>query len=70
MPETRYWSDGAARQGLLEQGRAVLAEHPDVVIVATGGLASIFADDLKVLRAVDPGLTLEGLRLIWERNRR
>jgi hypothetical protein len=25
MPETRYWNDGAARQGLMEQGRAVLA---------------------------------------------
>jgi type III pantothenate kinase len=41
-----------------------------VPVVATGGLATIFADDLKVLHAVDAGLTLEGLRLIWERNRR
>ena len=38
-------------------------------VVATGGLADVFADDLKVLHAVDPGLTLEGLRLIWDRNR-
>jgi type III pantothenate kinase len=38
-------------------------------VVATGGLAGVFADDLKVLHAVDPGLTLEGLRLIWDRNR-
>jgi len=38
-------------------------------VVATGGLASVFADDLEVLHAVDPGLTLEGLRLIWDRNR-
>jgi type III pantothenate kinase len=39
-------------------------------IVATGGLASVFAEDLESLHEVDPGLTLEGLRLIWERNRR
>jgi hypothetical protein len=25
MPDTRYWNDGAARQELMEQGRAVLA---------------------------------------------
>jgi type III pantothenate kinase len=41
-----------------------------VPVVATGGLATIFAEDLKVLHAVDSGLTLEGLRLIWELNRR
>ena len=38
-------------------------------VIATGGLASVFADDLDALHAVDPGLTLEGLRLIWKRNR-
>ena len=39
-------------------------------VIATGGLATVFAEDLEVLHAVDPGLTLEGLRLIWVRNRR
>ena len=38
-------------------------------VIATGGLAAVFGDDLEVLHAVDPGLTLEGLRLIWDRNR-
>ncbi|MEE8411524.1 MAG: pantothenate kinase, partial [Acidobacteriota bacterium] len=38
-------------------------------VVATGGLAAVFAEDLEMLHAVDPGLTLEGLRLIWGRNR-
>jgi type III pantothenate kinase len=39
-------------------------------VVATGGIAPVFREALSFLDAVDPGLTLEGLRLIWEKNRR
>jgi type III pantothenate kinase len=38
-------------------------------VVATGGLARVFEEQLGFLEAVDPGLTLEGLRLIWGKNR-
>ncbi len=38
-------------------------------VIATGGLAGIVAQQTDVIEAVDPDLTLEGLRLIWERNR-
>ena len=38
-------------------------------VIATGGLASIIASQTKVIEIVDEDLTLEGLRLIWERNR-
>jgi type III pantothenate kinase len=34
-----------------------------------GTLAPVFEKALGFLDAVDPGLTLEGLRLLWERNR-
>jgi type III pantothenate kinase len=44
-----------------------LGERPR--IIATGGLASVIAGDVPEIEAVDPYLTLEGLRLIWERNR-
>ena len=37
-------------------------------VVATGGLAQVFADELPFLDAVDADLALEGLRLIWEKN--
>jgi len=37
--------------------------------VATGGLADLIAPHSRTVSAVEPFLTLDGLRLIWERNR-
>jgi type III pantothenate kinase len=37
--------------------------------VATGGLAELIAQHARTLERVDPFLTLEGLRLVWGRNR-
>lgn len=38
-------------------------------VVATGGLAGLIAPHSQAIERIDPHLTLEGLRLIWERNR-
>jgi type III pantothenate kinase len=43
-------------------------EAPDAPVVATGGLASLIAPHAKTIGTVDPHLTLEGLRLVWELN--
>jgi type III pantothenate kinase len=38
-------------------------------VIGTGGYAEIFARETNVFDAVDPDLTLQGLRLIYEANR-
>jgi type III pantothenate kinase len=40
----------------------------DAPVVATGGLAPVFEPELPFLRACDVNLTLDGLRLLWEKN--
>ena len=37
-------------------------------VIATGGLAELIAPHAETIDRVDPLLTLEGLRLVWERN--
>src|SRR5213080_4212461 len=41
---------------------------PDAVVVATGGLCDRIAPHTRTIGAVDPELTLQGLRLVWARN--
>src|SRR5215213_3180230 len=42
---------------------------PDARAVATGGLADLIAPHTETIGDVDPFLTLEGLRIVWDRNR-
>jgi type III pantothenate kinase len=53
-------------EGIVARFRAELG--PEMKVIATGGLASLIAAETPVIDAVDPWLTLEGLRLIWEMN--
>jgi type III pantothenate kinase len=53
--------------GILERIIGELGKTPK--IVATGGLAKLIVADSKYITETDDMLTLEGLRIIFERNR-
>ena len=44
--------------------------YTDAKVVASGGLGKIIAGETDVIDVYDPQLTLKGLRIIYERNRR
>lgn len=54
-------------EGLVARFRRELGD--DMVVIATGGLASLIARETDVIEHVDPWLTLKGLRLIYNLNR-
>ena len=54
-------------EGLVSRMKAEMGNH--VTVVATGGLAQLISSATDCIDHVEPMLTLEGLRLIYERNK-
>ncbi len=62
-----YWGYVGLIEGLVKR---IKEEHGGAMtVVATGGLAPLFADGTEVIEHVDPDLTIRGLRDIHRRNR-
>jgi type III pantothenate kinase len=57
-------------EGIARRMAAELSpDDPDAVtVIATGGLAPLVIDEVKIIDAYEPWLTLIGLRLVYERN--
>ena len=61
-----YWGYVGLVEGLITRIRAE-CEHP-MKVIATGGLAPLLAEGTTIIDRVDPDLTLDGLRLLAQRN--
>jgi type III pantothenate kinase len=63
-----YYGYAALVDGLVRRMKVEMKADP-IHVIATGGLAPLIAAETEMIEAVDEGLTLEGLRLIYALNR-
>ena len=61
-----YWGYVGMIEGLVARISAEFGQR--LRVVATGGLASLLAEGTTVIERIDPDLTLDGLRLLADRN--
>ncbi|TNE57294.1 MAG: type III pantothenate kinase [Alphaproteobacteria bacterium] len=62
-----FWGYVAMIEGLVERIKKERG-NPDMTVVATGGLASLFRNATDAIQHVDHDLTIRGLREIFRRN--
>lgn len=61
-----YWGYVGLIEGIVARVKAEYGKP--MKVVATGGLAPLFAEGTMMIEKTDPDITLEGLRLLAERN--
>jgi type III pantothenate kinase len=62
-----FWGYVGLIESLVARIQAEFGEP--MKVIATGGLASVFEAETKVIQAIEPDLTMFGLLEIWRRNR-
>jgi type III pantothenate kinase len=62
-----FWGYVGLIESLIKRIRAEYGEP--MKVVATGGLAAVFKDEIGLFDAIEPDLMSLGLREIWRRNR-
>ncbi len=61
-----YWGYVGLIEGILERTITEMGESNKVLVLATGGLAGTFKDDVRLINKVDNDLTLKGLYAIFK----
>jgi type III pantothenate kinase len=64
-----FWGYVALVEGLVTRITAAMHEEK-VKIIATGGLAPLFSEHTSIIDTIAPELTLDGLRIIYEMNKK
>jgi type III pantothenate kinase len=64
MQSGAYYGFLGQVEGMARRFKAELG--PKTQVIATGGLAELIVGDTDVIDHVDPLLTLDGLRLVWD----
>lgn len=64
-----FWGYVALVEGLVARLKAAMGGG-SIQVIATGGLAALFNQHTTVIDVIAPELTLDGLRVIYEMNRR
>ena len=54
--------------GIVARMRAELEDGDRATCLATGGMADVIAGETTAIQRVEPDLTLQGLRMIWQRH--
>lgn len=64
-----YWGYVGLVEGIVQRIRAEYADAGRLTVIATGGLAPLFAEGTDVITATDVNLTLTGIVIVYQLNR-